>query len=111
MFKERDEPRRIYSADTLTQVVLVQNVLTAAGIETELRNEHLGSVVGELPPISVWPELWVVDDRDLTRAKALVDDFLAPDQVEGPGWRCKRCGADNEAQFALCWNCGAAVDG
>jgi hypothetical protein len=24
-------------------------------------------------------------------------------------WRCKRCGEQNEGQFAACWNCGGAV--
>jgi hypothetical protein len=26
-------------------------------------------------------------------------------------WRCARCSADNEAQFAACWRCGTIDDG
>ena len=109
MFEERKDPRLVYSADTLTQVALVRNVLAMAGIETEIRNEHLGSVVGELPPISVWPELWVCRERDIAAAERAVADYLTGETPAGPAWQCPSCGADNEPQFALCWQCGAAA--
>ncbi|MEM8981535.1 MAG: DUF2007 domain-containing protein [Pseudomonadota bacterium] len=109
MFSDSEHPLRVYSADTLTQVALVRNVLEAAGIATELRNEHLASIAGELPPISAWPELWLVDAADLSRATALVADYIAERPPSGPPWRCTRCGSENEVQFQLCWQCGASA--
>ncbi|MEM1263102.1 MAG: DUF2007 domain-containing protein [Pseudomonadota bacterium] len=109
MFNDREQPLRVYSAETLTQVALVRNVLAAAGIETELRNEHLGSIAGELPPISAWPELWLINVADVTKATQLVADYIAGGTPSGPAWRCEHCGSDNEAQFHLCWNCGASA--
>ena len=101
---------RVYSAETLTQVVLARNVLASAGIETELRNEHLGSVAGELPPISVWPELWVACEHDLAEAKRLISEFQSGTRPTGAPRACPSCGADVEPQFAICWRCGHSMD-
>ncbi len=109
MFDKRASHLRVYTADTLMQVALVRNMLEAEGIATHLTNEHLASVAGELPPIVAWPELWVLYDADLDRAKALIAAFLKPTASPGRAWRCADCAAENEAQFGLCWQCGASA--
>ncbi len=86
-----------------------KNVLEAEGIRAELRNQHLGSIVGDMPFVEVWPELWVVNDLDFDRAKQLIDGSALDESPREP-WRCRECNEENEGQFAACWKCGAAVE-
>ena len=50
-----------------------KNVLAAEGIEAEIRNQHLGSIMGDMPFVEVWPELWVKNDLDFDRARQLIE--------------------------------------
>ena len=81
-----------------------RNLLEAEGIPCEIRNEHLGSVFGELPFTETWPQLWVVNDLDYDRAKQLISDEVL-NESPAASWRCKQCGEENEGQFSVCWNC------
>jgi hypothetical protein len=53
----------------------MQSVLEAEGIRTEIRNEGASRAAGELPISEVYPELWVLDNADEARAKALIREF------------------------------------
>jgi putative signal transducing protein len=99
--------KKVTSADSLVIISHYKNLLQSEGIEAFIRNEHLGSIMGEMPFQEVWPELWVRNDLDLDRAKQLIDTGI---EQESPAdaWACRQCGADNEGQFALCWQCQAA---
>jgi ABC-type ATPase with predicted acetyltransferase domain len=46
----------------------------------------------------------VLEDRDLDRAKALVDHFLTQESAAAD-WHCTQCGELNEGQFHQCWSC------
>lgn len=98
--------KKLTSADSLVTINHYRNLLQAEGIVCEIRNEHLGSILGEMPFPEVWPQLWIRNDLDYDRALQLLSEDAS---AESPGgsWRCKRCGEDNEGQFAACWNCGA----
>ncbi|MDX1517908.1 MAG: DUF2007 domain-containing protein [Woeseiaceae bacterium] len=85
-----------------------RNLLEAEGIATKIRNEHFGSIMGNVPGTGIGPELWVVNDLDYDRAMQLIDGSALDESPTEP-WRCRRCGEDNEGQFAACWNCGAAA--
>ena len=63
-----------------------KNVLAAEGIEAEIRNQHLGSIMGDMPFVEVWPELWVKNDLDFDRARQLIDGsaFDDPSPVVSP---------------------------
>ena len=86
-----------------------RNILASEGIPAEIRNQHLGSIVGDMPFVEVWPELWVVNDLDYDRAKQLIDG-TAYDESPSQPWVCSECREKNEGQFGACWNCGAHVD-
>jgi hypothetical protein len=73
-----------------------------------VRNQHLSSILGEMPFAETWPELWIRNDMDFDRAKQLIDDSIA-DESPATGWRCDACGEENERQFAACWKCGNAA--
>jgi len=100
--------RKLTSSESLITINHYRNLLEAEGIRTEIRNEHLGSIVGEMPFVEVWPELWVVNDLDFDRAAELIESVEA--ESPSASWTCKRCGEQNEGQFAACWNCGTSAD-
>lgn len=99
--------RRVYSSFNLAAVHHAKNVLQAEGIRALVRNEHLSSAMGELPPAECQIELWVLHDEDSVRAEALLRD--GP-QKRGTAWRCAACGEACEPQFTQCWKCGAERD-
>lgn len=100
--------KKLDSSESLVTINHWKNILESEGIACELRNEHLGSVLGEVPFIEVWPELWIVNDLDFDRAKQLLSADAA---AEAPteAWTCKKCGENNEGQFAACWNCNTSL--
>ncbi|MEM6511767.1 MAG: DUF2007 domain-containing protein [Pseudomonadota bacterium] len=98
--------KKVTSADSLILINHYKNVLEAEGIACEVRNQHLGSVLGEMPFAETWPELWVRNDIDHDRAKQLLDDSITNESPEEP-WVCPVCKEKNERTFAICWNCGS----
>lgn len=110
MFGKRPKHRRVFSAEILPTVAHAKNVLASAGIKAEIRNENLGSLMGEVPFFEVWPELWVLRDEDVAPALSLIEQLLSTECSGALPWRCKHCQADNEAQFAACWQCSRAID-
>ena len=100
--------KKLMSADSLITINHYKNLLTVEGIPCEIRNEHLGSIMGEMPFVETWPELWVVNDLDFDRATQLITAVDAESPTTP--WRCRKCGEENEGQFAACWNCGTSLD-
>ena len=100
--------KKLTSADSLITINHYKNLLAAEGIRCEIRNEHLGSIVGEMPFVEVWPELWVVNDIEYDRAMQLITAADAESPMAP--WHCSKCGEENEGQFAACWNCGTSLD-
>lgn len=96
--------RKVFTADNLVTVAHFRNVLESHGIRAEIRNQNLGGVLGEVPFTEVWPQLWV-KPLDVQRALELIEEARAL-PAGGDPWRCGDCGADNEPQFAACWQCG-----
>jgi len=95
--------KRVYRAASLIQVAHARNVLIAAGIASELRNQYLAGAMGELPMMETWPQLYV-DDVDEARALRALERAAAP--VAGSPWVCESCGEQLEPQFTTCWRCG-----
>ena len=96
----------VYTASTLFMATHMRNLLEAEGIACHMRNEFLGSGAGELPPTETWPEVWVVDDGQAERARALVADAMAAADA-GEAWRCPACREEVDGNFGQCWKCGA----
>jgi hypothetical protein len=94
----------VYSAESVVQVAHMRNVLESAGIDCEVRNYHLASVIGEIPFAEGWPQLWVSEGQH-AEAEQLVATAL--DGVQrGPEWTCPECRERIESQFTACWRCG-----
>ena len=67
---------RVYTTQDLAMLSHLKNSLAAQGIECVLRGQHLLGGVGELPPIECWPELWVLDDKQVAAAKSHIDSSV-----------------------------------
>lgn len=95
-----------YRAASLPDAQIIADLLQADGIETRMFNQNAQSVAGEIPPAVAGPQVWVVDDEQLERARRLIAAFQA---APTPGTRrCPRCSEDNPANFLTCWSCGGA---
>jgi hypothetical protein len=97
--------KKVTSADSIITITHYKNLLQSEGIDAFIRNEHLGSIMGEVPFQEVWAELWVTDDLDYDRALQLIDNSIK-EESPSESWSCKKCGTENEGQFAACWKCG-----
>ncbi len=97
--------KKLTSSESLVTINHFKNVLASEGIASQIRNEFLGGIAGEMPVDQVWPELWVVNDLDYDRAKQLIDAAIIEESPRDL-WKCRKCGEENEGQFAVCWNCG-----
>lgn len=98
--------RKVHTAESIVEVAHLRNVLESAGIPCEVRNDRLAGVIGEIPFVECWPELWVRRDGDALRARGLIEEVLRP-AVAAEAWTCPDCGEQIEPQFAQCWQCAA----
>jgi predicted RNA-binding Zn-ribbon protein involved in translation (DUF1610 family) len=101
------DPRKVHTAESVVEIAHLRNVLESAGIACEVRNDRLGGVVGEIPFVECWPELWVRSTGDVTRARALIEEVLRPAPDAEP-WACPNCGERIEPQFTQCWRCAGS---
>jgi hypothetical protein len=96
--------RKVYTAESILEIAHMRNVIEQAGIACYVRNERLGGVVGEIPFLECWPELWVLRNGDALRARGLIDIARA-EVAPSPDWICCNCGERVEGQFDACWRC------
>ena len=99
--------KRVYSGMGVPLLYHLKNILENEGIPSMTKNETLFMAAGELPPIAVWPELWV-DEEHYDKASAIIQRALSDEVPEGVPWQCPDCGEKHEPQFTDCWNCGAS---
>lgn len=91
-----------------TRVGHFQAILEDAGIRCFIKNANASAVMGEVPYLEVWPELWVVNDEEFEPAKAVLSEYETALQSPIPAWRCPACDSPVDRGFGECWNCGAA---
>lgn len=97
--------KRIATSESLAEIGHLRNMLEQAGIRCSIRNEQLSGALGEIPFLECLPELWLVDERRVAEAEAIIAAARRAAPAAGP-WRCAHCGETNEGQFAACWQCG-----
>ncbi len=98
--------KRVFRAASLIEVAHARNVLMAAGIQSELRNQYLSGALGDLPMLETWPQLFVEDDDETAALRAL---SRATHEPGGTPWTCEHCGESSGPQFTHCWRCGSAA--
>jgi len=99
---------RVYVARQRFDAYLVADRLNQAGIRAHVFNEHMSSIVGDVPPDVAQPQVWIARDSDEPRARALLREMEADARRTTPLF-CRKCGEQSPGNFELCWNCGYAL--
>jgi hypothetical protein len=98
--------KKLYEAADRIEAQILKDALGANNVAAVIIGDYLSGAAGELPA-NIYPAVWVVEDRDLSRAEELLRDFTKSrsSMAENNTWRCSRCGERVEANFEVCWNC------
>jgi hypothetical protein len=97
---------KVFENFDFSRVGQMQSLLESHDIKTFIRNQYGSSVMGEVPFVEVVPELYILAEKDLARAKQLLQLDL-PVEEPDDDWVCAECGVDVESTFARCWKCGS----
>lgn len=101
--------KRLIQAPNVALATLWADLLqNQGGIATSVQRAYASGIAGEIPPDQALPEVWVLDDSTLERARALLDELR---QLPSRHWLCHGCGETVDGPFEQCWNCGAAMPG
>jgi putative signal transducing protein len=100
--------KKLYRAANLPDAHILRGLLAQAGIAAHVFNENAQGGLGQLPFTEAWPEVWISEDRDLTRAQEIVQAFERVAEVSG-SVRCPGCTEENPSSFQLCWSCGQSL--
>lgn len=96
--------KQVYTSEDRLMVYHLKNLLEQEGIECMVKNDCLSAVVGEIPMLVAWPELWVIDSDMQAWAIELIKTSQK-EAEQGEDWTCEYCGESHAAQFSDCWNC------
>src|SRR4030088_427035 len=96
---------RFYTAHNRFDAYLVLHRLQQAGIAAHIFNEHMSSIVGEVPPDVAQPQVWLEDGRDRPRAEAALA-ALRFDRAQTGSVFWRACKEENPASFDMCRHCG-----
>jgi len=94
--------RRLTQAPNIAIAAFWVDALQQAGISASVRGYFLGAAAGELPPDQCLPQIWLMDDAQESRARALLHELTHLPQRR---WLCA-CGEVVEGGFEACWQCG-----
>lgn len=98
--------RRLDLAPNLAIATLWADWLCQCGIEATVQRAFSSSIAGQIPPDQALPEVWLADEQQFDRARALLDELRARPSRQ---WWCRGCGERIEGGFEQCWNCGAMM--
>ena len=99
---------KFYEAHDSLEARQLVDALAAHRIEATVLGEYLSGGAGELSALT-FPWVWLINNEDLSVAQGVLDGFLASRgslPKQGP-WVCQHCGAQVDAGFEICWQCGA----
>lgn len=100
---------KVYENFDITRVGAMQSLLEANGIQTYIQNYYSSGALGEIPFVEICPQLYVLEESDVRKAKELLQVDLPKDKAASD-WVCAECGIDIEGQFESCWKCGTHRD-
>ena len=97
---------KLYESHDRIFVESIKAILESEGIEHLVKDESSSSL-GEVPPIVSCQHVWIIQEHELERARALVKQLESQADRSGEEpWVCAQCNETLEAQFTTCWNCG-----
>jgi hypothetical protein len=99
---------RFYIALNRFDAYLLLHRLQRAGIAAHVFNEHMQSIVGDVPPDVAQPQVWIENSDDRARAETVLAEMRS-ERMRTGSVRCRGCGEENPANFELCWKCGQGL--
>jgi hypothetical protein len=93
----------------LTEATFLVDLLRRESISAQLGDEVMGTLApylvdgGSLSAVKV-----LVPEEEAEHAMSVIAEFTAGGpslSTQLPAWKCRRCGEQNESQFAVCWQC------
>jgi hypothetical protein len=101
--------RKVHTSASILDIAHLRNVLETQGIACVIRNDRLAGALGEIPFVECWPELWIIENGYLLKARELIAAAQAAGPARTAGWTCDRCGEPQDAQFDECWRCAGGA--
>ncbi|MBS0180783.1 MAG: DUF2007 domain-containing protein [Nitrospira sp.] len=98
--------KKLFVSQNLVEVESLKELLENNGIVCMIKNQRASSLAGEVPFAEVFPELWVINDEDIDRARDLMEEQVTVKDANGAVWRCLGCGERHIGTFSACWKCG-----
>ncbi|GJL53808.1 MAG: hypothetical protein NPIRA02_09400 [Nitrospirales bacterium] len=98
--------RKLFVSQSLIEVESRKDMLDQEGILCTIKNQQGSSLAGEVPFAEVFPELWVINDGEYARAKAILDQWDDASPSETSIWICVGCSECHTGEFTTCWKCG-----
>ena len=100
--------QRVFTAATLLEAHLVQQMLEVEFIPTAVFDENAHGAAGELPITEVWPEVWIKDDRHCSEARSIIERYETASSSKMRA-TCAQCGESSPVNFQICWYCEAIL--
>lgn len=101
--------KKLYSASNLIEAQMILCLLEHAYIPAKLFNTHAQGGIGEIPFTHAYPEVWIIQDDDLEKARIIIDAYENT-PVEEEYVYCPACHEQNPRNFQLCWQCGEGLE-
>jgi len=99
---------RVFSSRYLHEANYIRDGLQQQGIDAIIKNEDLRIATGELPPLDVMPEVWILNPEDVDAATSLIKALSDEAQpVNATPWSCPSCNEAHAGIFDTCWQCGS----
>ena len=97
---------RLYQAQDELEAQMLVDYLANLRIEAIRLGAYQSGAAGELSAMN-FPVVCLLDHADEAIARTHLATFLARPNESDRAWRCASCGTEVEANFDLCWQCGA----
>ena len=97
---------KLFVSPMLVEVESLKEILEQEGIPCMIKNQQGSSLAGEVPFAEVFPELWVINNKDYPHAQEFLENWQNAKPTETTDWICSTCGEALEGDFTTCWKCG-----
>ena len=99
---------RVYVARQRYDAWLVADRLNQIGIRAHVFNQHMSSIVGDVPADVAQPQVWIERECDCERAHVVLAEIERAGRASIDVC-CTACGEPSPSNFDLCWNCGGPL--
>lgn len=96
---------KIYTSENRVLLEILKSKMEDESIACTINNDF-PPAAGEITPVLAYPELWILNDEQIDRAKKILGQELSSQKNDGSDWKCPKCHEHLEGQFKVCWKCG-----